>query len=191
MVDLTTERPFWQVKAEYADFATFLRDVSEREDHVSDRGGRSQSITSYSAGRSRVRLVEDREALLNIFRPLRTLTDCVGTPLVWGNGPELAAMQARYGGDWTDAGGPCYLDEKYAGLAWEPHWTEEETGWEQAWAYVWETAELDRAFTAAWTRHPHTNLVTLYQKVWPAWWASLPARLVQAGPSETSTKIVA
>lgn len=190
MVDLTTERPFWKVKAEYAGFTEFLRDVSEREDHVRDGRGR-ETITSYCAGLARVRLLEDRGALLNIFRPMRTLTDCVGTVLVWGNGVELEAMAARYGGDWTDAGGPCYLDEKYDGLAWQPHWTEEETGWVQAWAYVWETAELDRAFTAAWTKHPHTNLVTLYQRVWAEWWASLPALLVSSEQAGAEHKLLA
>jgi hypothetical protein len=190
MVDLTTERPFWKVKAEYASFTEFLRDVSEREDHVRDGRGR-QLVTSYCAGLARVRLIEDRAALINIFRPLRTLTDCVGTLLVWGRGEVVEAMQARYGGDWTDACAPCYLDEKYDGLAWQPHWTEEEAGWVQAWAYVWETAELDRAFTAAWTKHPDTNLVTLYQKVWAAWWASLPAQMVGSEQVAGFSKIVA
>ena len=174
MVDLVTERSFWQVKAEYAGFAEFLADVSDREDHVRERGSRRQSITSYLAGTARVRLLEDNGALINVFRELRTLTDCVGTALVWGNGAELEAMKARYGGTWTDAVDSCYLDDKYTGLAWQPHWEEEETGWAQAWRYVWETAELDRAMMSAWTEQPELDPLELYEREWPAWWAGLP-----------------
>lgn len=189
MVDLTTERSFWQVKAEYASFADFLLDVSTREDHVREGGSRCQAITSYRAGTARVRLLEDRGAGINIFRDLQTVTDCVGTPLVWGNGAELVAMQARYGGVWTDAVDSCYLDDKYTGLAWEPHWTDEASGWAQAWRYVWETAELDRAMMQAWAAQPELDPLELYARQWPAWWAGLPALKAGGGTAEAPLKI--
>lgn len=180
MVDLTTERPFWQVKAEYADFAAFLADVSGREDNAEPGRGKRQTMV-YAAGFAWVRLIESQGRWFNMFQDLVTLTDC-GGPLVWGDAqqPQLAAMQARYGGCWSEASGEAYLGEQYDGLAWGVHWGQEHAQaggadeWAQAWRYIWETAELDQALQAVWMQAPELDLVQAYERVWPAWWASLP-----------------